>query len=763
MPQPPAIPGFSDPAQSWPGSGFTGSQSPTPYTQEWVDARRQQIIELILRQVVLALKNSLNPGKAFDQLKAWAENLGDDITDQIRDDAGIDLASWDAFVASLADGKGIDLPLLKFGLDTLGALFGGVSMGAPMTPEERMEWAVTHLIEPLNLLLGPNSGLNPANILGRLRMNQIGGVPLANVITQTSNLFAEFISAASVPNVDGWSFDAANNAAQVVLDGTTKAIYDDPVDVAPGQELDASIKALLASVASTPGSAVQLALLTYDGTSENPTGTVVLKSIANPSGSATWVTLSETYTVPATGVKAVAPALIVVGGTSGTVKFKTPAGELVLPNSLQGGLKTIFDELRDIFNSKPVETPVNPVADVIKNWWDIFFNGGPKQVVTQQQIAEPSGVPPTDADNTVPWEYLPPELTPAALGHPWVTLTKAGAQTINVNAITKLTGWSQAGGFPLTASSDQFSVPFPGLFHIKAKAAWVTSPDVRARLYLYKNNNVYKRDTELADGMSNIYDNEIDEFVPLDTGDFIDFRVDWANTGSTKDISSNPVDTYVQITYIGATHLTAVPIPTPSVLFDAKGAADNGSGDGGPWNHPFGPNSKTVVIPFSHEAPEMPTVTCGPYNVPVLSGPTYIGNYFGFNARYSLAAAILPDAVKGTTQPIYVDFPSGNAAFSGNSLSFNNVAYLGAVRSSSGNGGAGDPARMLVPSNAFSQVAGGFGGMDVNFSSFNRTQDNIWNFIAGNTWAHVIGHAQGGLEFMASGGKWAGKFIELHP
>lgn len=647
--------------------------------------------------------------------------------------------------------------------DLLRNILGGIAFdGTLPTPEEVWQLIVTTMMLPLNLLLGPNSPLNPANILGRLRINQIGGVSLSHVITQNSNLFAEFISAASVPNADGWSFDAANNAAQVVLDGTTKAIYDDPVDVAPGQELDASIQALLASVASTPGSAVQLALLTYDGISETPTGTAVLASIANPSGSATWATLSGTYTVPASGVKAVAPMLRVVGGTSGTVKFKTPAGELVLPDSLQGGLRRIFDELRDIFDGAQEQAPVNPVADVIKNWWDIFFNGGSRQVVTHEQIAEPTGVPPTDADNTVPWEYLPPELTPAAIGHPWVELTKVGAQTINRTAATKVNGWTQAGGFPLTEPiGSEFRVPFDGLFHIKAKAAWSTSPDTYGRLRLDINGSTYRQDYRITDGMSNISYNEIDEFVPLSADDIFAFYAQWDGTGTTREVSASPLS-YVRITYIGATHLTATPIPTPTVTFDAKGTADNGSGDAG-WSHTFGPNAKTIVIPFSHEAPEMPTISCGPYNVPVLSGPTFIGNYFGFNARYSLAAAILPDAVKGTTQPITVDFPGGNAAFSGNSLSFNNVAYLGAVRASSGNGGGGDPARMLVPSNAFSQVAGGFGGMDANFSGFNRTQDNIWNFIAGNTWAHVMGHAQGGLEFMASGGKWAGKFIELHP
>lgn len=432
-----------------------------------------------------------------------------------------------------------------------------------------------------------------------------------------------------------------------------------------------------------------------------------------------------------------------------------------IPQGVVSGLESVFDDLQEIFAGNPV-SPTESLPTTVQGWWDMYFGGGPRQVVTNEQIAEPTGVPPTDADNTIPWIYLPPELTPAAIGHPWVELTKVGAQTLNRTAATKLTGWTQAGGFPLTNNINEFKVPFDGLFHIKARVGWAVSPDTYGTLRLDINGNTYRSDRRLTDGMSNLAYNEIDEFVALSASDTFIFFAQWDGTGTTRDISASP-SSYVRITYIGATHLTATPIPTPTVTFDAKGTADNGSGDGGPWSHTFGPNAKTVVIPFSHEAPEMPTITCGPYNVPVLSGPTYIGNYFGFNARYSLAAAILPDAVKGTTQAITVDFPTGNAAFSGNSLSFNNVAYLGAVRTSSGNGGGADPARILVPSNAFSQVAGGFGGMDANFSGFNRTQDNIWNFIAGNTWAHVMGHAQGGLEFMASGGKWAAKFIELHP
>ncbi|MFN6550661.1 hypothetical protein ACP6C7_18830 [Mycolicibacterium septicum] len=710
---------------------------------------RRDFIELIVRKVVEALTGVFIPsaGDAIDQLHDWAVNLpviGDII------------ATIDSVFSSI---------------------FGGIDFTDLPTPEEVWQ-SVT---DGLGYLLGPRSPVNAANLFGRLGLPQFGGgVPLSALTAAVPNELEPF-SAESVPTSDGWSFDAVANAAKVVCDGTAKNLYlgGAAIKVEPDQPLNVAFKVRYTGLTSGAGQTIKLVLNTYTSVDGSGTPTpVVVAGLMNPSGTASTVTIGNSSWSPPPGVGSVRPVLIVDGlVTAGTVYWEnTPSLKKKLdpvfgdglPKAIQDRIAEFqsvlgtFDELAQIFEGAVVD-PVEAVGSVIKGWWDFWFGGGPNNVVSQAQIAEPTGVPPTDANNTIPWIYLPPELTPAAIGHPWVELTKAGTQTINKSAITKLTAWSQAGGFPLTVSSDQFSVPFAGLFHVSVKATWVTSPDVQARLYVYKNNSVYRRDTRITDGMSSVYSNEIHEYVPLDVGDVIDFRVDWTNTGTTKDISSNPVDTYVRITYIGATHLTATPIPTPTVTFDAKGAADNGSGDGGPWNHTFGANAKAIVIPFSHESPDMPVVTCGVHNVPVLSGPTFIGNYFGFNAYYSLAAAILPDAVKGTTQAVSVDFPSGNAAFSGNSLSFNNASYLGAVRYSSGSGGAGDPARIFVPSNAFSQVAGGFGGMDVNFSSFNRTQDNIWNFIAGNTWAHVIGHAQGGLEFTASAGKWAGKFIELHP
>ena len=425
-------------------------------------------------------------------------------------------------------------------------------------------------------------------------------------------------------------------------------------------------------------------------------------------------------------------------------------------------LADIFSDLGSIFDLDLGHVPVLPFAEKVKGLIDRFFGGGPKQVVTQDQVAEASGIPPLDSVEKVPWIYLPPELTTAAIGHPWVELTKVGSQTISQNVETKLTAFSQAGGFPLTDSSSTFAVPFAGLFHVKIRATWANTPDTTMRVNLYRNGSLYRMDNRFGDplGSLNGY-NEVSEYVPLDAGDTIEFRVHWLGSGSTKDISVT--NTYARITYIGATHLTSTPIPTPTVTFDAKGTADNGGLTDYEWDHTFGPNAKTIIVPVSHESPaSVITVMCGPYEVPLLSGPTYVGSFSGSNSRHSLYGAILPDAVKGTTQTVNVVFGTGaqTAAGSANSLSFNNVSYIGTPYTSSGSSG---PARLLVPSNAFSQVAGSFVGVNSGFSGFNRTQDNIWGFSAFNTWAHVIGHASGGLEFQASGGRWTGKFIELHP
>ncbi|MCV7069010.1 hypothetical protein H7H51_30795 [Mycolicibacterium farcinogenes] len=123
------------------------------------------------------LRNLLDFNDPMGAIADAAGEVGEQIRNAfvfvIRELTGIDLSSWDAFIASLDDGKGIDLPFLMQGLQTVAAIFGGIDLSIPHTPEEVWEAVVNTLMLPLNLLLGPNSPLNPANIVGRLRSSDL--------------------------------------------------------------------------------------------------------------------------------------------------------------------------------------------------------------------------------------------------------------------------------------------------------------------------------------------------------------------------------------------------------------------------------------------------------------------------------------------------------------------------------------------------------------------------------------------------------------
>lgn len=365
MPDLPAIPQFSIPATSWPGSGFTGAPTPNTWTQEKIDAYRQQIIELILRQVALALKNSLSPGKAFDQIKAWADNLGDDLVEQINANAGINLASWDDFVASLADGKGIDLPILKSGLDFLSSLFGGLDFGDLPTPEDAWQFVVSTFINPLinvveavaNALL--TAPLNAANLFGRIALPQFGsGVPIMSLTTAVPNELEPFKATSELPatedgNVDGWSFNATEDAVQMVCDGSLKTLYmkSGVIKVEEGQPLDTSIRVKYSGITSGAGQTIRYVLETF--TTDDGSGTatpVVIGAVTNPSGTITTpVTLGDSSWDIPVGVKSVRPAL--VGDellAAGTVFWlNTPALYKKLDPVFAGGLPAVLNNLGD--------------------------------------------------------------------------------------------------------------------------------------------------------------------------------------------------------------------------------------------------------------------------------------------------------------------------------------------------------------------------------------------------------------------------------
>ncbi|AEL98183.1 minor tail protein [Mycobacterium phage BigNuz] len=320
MPDFPNIPGLNVPATAWPGSGFKSGITPTEWTQERVDAYRQQIIELILRQVVLALRNTLNPGKAFDQLRDWADNLGDEFVDQVRDNAGIDLSSWEAFLGSLDDGKGIDLPFITAFIGGAQQFFGDIDFTAPdFDPVAAAREFVHTIVQPF------------LNIVSRIVPALFGPLPIGMLTDERITLLLEggFDDAVTIVEGSGYAHDPDDGAttplgcAVVELDGQWHLLTTEPVRVAPGWVLKAGSKVKYIDVEAAPNSnAIRIELVPYNGTEAGEP--VWMASDESPEGSHDWDDLepSTEYTVPATGVTHVGLQLVTSDeATAGRAKW----------------------------------------------------------------------------------------------------------------------------------------------------------------------------------------------------------------------------------------------------------------------------------------------------------------------------------------------------------------------------------------------------------------------------------------------------------
>ncbi|OWL97012.1 hypothetical protein B7435_26870 [Mycolicibacterium peregrinum] len=245
----------------------------------------------------------------------------------------------DGFLTALKDLTGIDLQAMR---DFLENAFGAIDWSDLPTPEDVWRTVINTLFLPLNLLLTPLSALNASNLFGRIQLPQLPAVFLGSLTTASPN-FLEPFSATSVPNVDGWSYDAVADAAKVVLDGSTKTLYlsGAPIKVEAGQPLNIAQKVRYTGVTSGAGQTIQYVLNTF--TSDDGSGTatpVVVDGITNPSGTASTVTLGDSSWDPPVGVESVYPALIVDElATAGTVYWQnTPSLKKGLDSNLADGL-----------------------------------------------------------------------------------------------------------------------------------------------------------------------------------------------------------------------------------------------------------------------------------------------------------------------------------------------------------------------------------------------------------------------------------------
>lgn len=300
-----------------------------PFTQQQLLEIGQQFIEQFLAWVVRAVVGAFIPGSSsFDQLRDWALNI-----------------------PIIGDILGIIN-------DVFGDVFGGIDWTDPPSPEEVWQTVITNLIEPLNLLLGPNSPLNLANAFGKLLPFNISGLGLSQLTTAVENLLEGFITAESVPSEDGWSWDSTigtPGSAKVVADGTTKTLYaPDLIQVSDGQKLNPlEIKVQYAGVTSGAGQTIRFVLETFSDTlGQVPVGTEIVGAITNPSGSAGPTTLSFPDWTPPAGVLTVLPALVVDSSvTAGSVNWWAPKLEKPLDPVLAGGLPAALNNLGDWIES----------------------------------------------------------------------------------------------------------------------------------------------------------------------------------------------------------------------------------------------------------------------------------------------------------------------------------------------------------------------------------------------------------------------------
>lgn len=778
------------------------------------------------------------------RLEDGLDQVLDGIVATVLDVTGIDISGPVALLEQLI---GIPLAFLDStslgdAVDVLGQFFPflpGASGDAFDPVAAAANWVESSLL-PLKLLLGWNDPLNAGNLFGLIQMPQLaGGVSLADLTTAAPNLLQPFTATTATDWADGWSFNATENAAQVIADGTTKSLWlkSGVIKVEQGQPLNTTIPVRYAGIVSGAGQTIRYVMETFassDGT--GPMTPVTVAAITNPAGTITTpVTLGDTSWDIPPGVQSVRPALVVDGlVTAGTVYWKNPphlhkillgvladglpaaiqarinefqamldafkggaggaiadiqtaldkAGQdtrnaianalghpggghtpadivgylMNIPQGAVDGLDDVFGELADILDDQIVD-PLTAVGNKLKDLVSrFFFGGGPDTVVSQKQVADASGISPLDAGGKVPYDYLPVEMMSVAMGLPWVVVSKTGTnQAITASSDTLLTGWSQDGPATIIISGNKFKLPFDGMWHLEIVAKWSGSSALSGTtqtINLKQNDILIRDDVSFGTGV-----NKIQLPIPAATTD--EFSVYAFTTQSGLSVLT--AGTFIRATYLGMTTVPSLPPAPDPVTFDAAGGGDYGGGTTLSWSHTFGPDANAIVIPISHQGADTPTVTIsGIGSVPVLSGPTYLGNYTVYACRYSLAAAILPATVKGTTRTITVTF-SGSEAGSANSMSFNGVGALGEVMVSSGSGSPTNP-NILVPSNVSSMVACGFGGMNGNFSGFNRTEVDQWNFIEFQSWSHVIGYAVGGQQFTATNGsKWAAKAIELHP
>jgi hypothetical protein len=294
-------------------------------SQNQIAQLRGQLVESIVSTITQALTGLFLPGPlgtAFEQLKDWADNIGEAITEsltslfgRIEDATGVDLSvlldllapldmsSPGAFFASLMD-KILAIPL------ALGNIVQGVLNGI-LTIPERLGELVAKLRD---FFLGPNSPLNAFNIFGLLQSWNLPFLPISSLTNKMPNLlvspgFSTQDSIGPSEQANGWEWDPDDGrtdpgCARVDAIGNLQQILQSiTVPVADGQKVNPHVYVKWQGLVYTGTDPILLDLVRFDAEGFE-IGKTTLESLTTPAASSggDWLKIDGgEYTVPDDG------------------------------------------------------------------------------------------------------------------------------------------------------------------------------------------------------------------------------------------------------------------------------------------------------------------------------------------------------------------------------------------------------------------------------------------------------------------------------
>ncbi len=202
--------------------------------------------------------------------------------------------------------------------------------------------------------------------------------------------------------------------------------------------------------------------------------------------------------------------------------------------------------------------------------------------------------------------------------------------------------------------------------------------------------------------------------------------------------------------------------------FDAVGAGAHGGGATWSWSHVIGANAKAVLVFLNPQNNTLSSST-----PPAFSGDvggtalTQLGAWYSYNASgyisWMLCFGLLNPPTG--TKTITMNGPASYTAL--NSVSYNDVAYIGAVTSFHDGNAAASANPSITASNVTPDqvVVAGFTGYTQSFSSVTPNSRAIDNYVNGRNLSLAIGDADGPastIGMTATSGAWSAIGVQLY-